>query len=137
MSLSVVVAGLGAMGSAAAFHLARRGAKVVGLDRFTPPHPFGSSHGQSRILREAYFEHPAYVPLVRRAYELWQELEAMVGEPLLRITGGLMVGEPEGELVAGTLHSAQLHGLSRGFKCRRGAASLPRFPLARPLCCCL
>ncbi|MFA0732740.1 MAG: hypothetical protein HZLCBSQH_001623 [Candidatus Fervidibacterota bacterium] len=112
MSLSVVVAGLGAMGSAAAFHLARRGAKVVGLDRFTPPHPFGSSHGQSRILREAYFEHPAYVPLVRRAYELWQELEAMVGEPLLRITGGLMVGEPEGELVTGTLHSAQLHGLS-------------------------
>jgi sarcosine oxidase len=112
MSLSVIIAGLGAMGSAAAFHLAQRGAKVIGLDKFAPPHPFGSSHGQSRIIREAYFEHPAYVPLVQRAYELWRELEAVVGEPLLRITGGLMVGEPESELVTGALRSAQLHGLA-------------------------
>jgi sarcosine oxidase len=112
MALSVIIAGLGAMGSAAAFHLAQRGAKVIGLDKFAPPHPFGSSHGQSRIIREAYFEHPAYVPLVQRAYELWRELEAVAGEPLLRITGGLMVGEPESELVTGALRSAQLHGLA-------------------------
>jgi len=112
MALSVIVAGLGAMGSAAAFHLARRGAKVLGLDKFVPPHPFGSSHGQSRIIREAYFEHPAYVPLVQRAYELWRELEEMTGERLLGITGGLMIGEPEGELVAGALRSARLHGLA-------------------------
>lgn len=67
----VVVVGLGAMGSAAAFHLARQGRKVLGLDRFKPPHSFGSSHGQTRIIREAYFEHPLYVPLVQRAYQLF------------------------------------------------------------------
>jgi len=66
----VIVAGLGAMGSATACHLALRGRRVLGLDRWTPGHVFGSSHGDSRIIREAYFEHPAYVPLVQRAYEL-------------------------------------------------------------------
>jgi sarcosine oxidase len=67
----VLIAGLGAMGSSAAFHCARRGWKVIGLDRFSPPHNFGSSHGQTRIIREAYFEHPAYVPLVQQAYRFW------------------------------------------------------------------
>jgi sarcosine oxidase len=85
----VAVVGLGAMGSAAAFHLARRGQRVLGLDRFTPPHPFGSSHGQSRIIREAYYEDARYVPLVQRAYQLWNELEQLVGRQLFRQTGGL------------------------------------------------
>src|SRR5438093_6676306 len=67
----VIIVGLGAMGSAVACHLARRGKRILGLDRFAPPHAFGSSHGQTRIIREAYFEHPLYVPLVPRAYELW------------------------------------------------------------------
>src|SRR2546430_402877 len=71
----VIIVGLGAMGSATAYHLAKRGKKVLGLDRFAPPHAFGSSHGQTRIIREAYFEHPLYVPLIQRAYELWAELE--------------------------------------------------------------
>ena len=99
------------MGSAAAHHLARRGRRVVGFDRHRPPHAFGSSHGETRIIREAYFEHPLYVPLVRRAYELWQELEAESGRRLLQITGGLMIGRPDGLLLNGALRSAEEHRL--------------------------
>jgi sarcosine oxidase len=108
----VVVAGLGAMGSAAAFHLARRGARVLGLDRFAPPHDRGSSHGRSRIIREAYFEDPLYVPLVQRAYELWDELEIAAGTQLFRRTGGLMLGPRDGAVVSGALASARRHGLA-------------------------
>src|SRR4051812_8910977 len=97
-TFDVIIAGLGAMGSAAAFHLAKRGCKVLGLDRFVPPHSFGSSHGESRIIREAYFEHPLYVPLVQRAYELWAELSNLSGQDLFLQTGGLMIGRPEGVL---------------------------------------
>lgn len=107
----VVVAGLGAMGSSALYHLARRGTRVVGLDRFQPPHTMGSSHGDSRIIREAYWEHPLYVPLVRRAYELWDELSAAAGEALYRKTGGLMLGQPHGPLVAGSVASATQYGV--------------------------
>ncbi|MEW6298487.1 MAG: N-methyl-L-tryptophan oxidase [Thermodesulfobacteriota bacterium] len=107
----VVVAGLGAMGSAIAFHLTRRNVRVVGLDRFTPPHARGSSHGESRIIRQAYFEHPAYVPLVLRAYELWRELEGSAAGPLLRITGGVVIGPRDGDLVRGALRSARQHNL--------------------------
>src|SRR5205809_4528285 len=105
----VIVAGLGAMGSAAAFHLAASGRRVLGLDRFQPPHNLGSSHGLTRIIREAYFEHPLYVPLVQRAYELWAELERVSGRKLFRQTGGLMIGPPDGVLVRGAKHSAQQH----------------------------
>src|SRR5258708_36483162 len=95
----VIVAGLGAMGSAAAYHLAAGGQRVLGLDRFQPPHQFGSSHGLTRIIREAYFEHPLYVPLVQRAYELWRNLERASGRQLLLQTGGGMIRAPEGTLV--------------------------------------
>jgi sarcosine oxidase len=105
-SFNVIVAGLGAMGSATACHLARRGQRVLGLDRWSPGHPFGSSHGDSRIIREIYFEHPMYVPIVRRAYELWRELEARTGRTLLQEVGGLMIGPPDGEVVTGTIESA-------------------------------
>jgi len=108
----VAVVGLGAMGSAAAFHLAQRGQRVLGLDRFTPPHSFGSSHGQSRIIREAYYEDARYVPLVQRAYQLWNELEQLAGCRLFRQTGGLAIGRPDGELVSGVRHSAGVHGLA-------------------------
>src|SRR6185295_3408413 len=101
----VAIVGLGAMGSAAAFHLARRGRSVVGFDRFVPPHSLGSSHGQTRIIREAYFEHPLYVPLIHRAYQLWLELERLSGHDLLRITGGLMIGPTDGVLVSGARRS--------------------------------
>src|SRR3954468_1884548 len=107
----VIVAGLGAMGSAAAFHLSKRGCKVLGLDRFRPPHVFGSSHGESRIIREAYFEHPSYVPLVQRAYQLWAELEELSGSQLLLQTGGLMIGPPDGVVVKGARTSAETHNL--------------------------
>src|SRR3954463_11098153 len=82
-TFDVIVVGLGAMGSATAQHLARRGRRVLGLEQFARGHTRGSSHGESRIIREIYFEHPLYVPIVRRAYELWHELEREVGERLL------------------------------------------------------
>jgi sarcosine oxidase len=85
----VIVAGLGAMGSAATHQLARRGRRVLGLDRFRPPHSFGSAHGLTRIIREAYFEDPRYVPLVQRAYRLWARLERASGKKLLLKTGGV------------------------------------------------
>jgi sarcosine oxidase len=106
-----VIVGLGAMGAAVGCELARRGAAVVGIDRFAPPHGHGSTHGRTRIIREAYFEHPHYVPLVQRAYELWAELEELSGTVLYRRTGGVMVGPPDGVLVRGTLASARMHGL--------------------------
>lgn len=99
------------MGSAAAYHLAKSGARVLGLDRFHPPHQFGSSHGLTRIIREAYFEHPSYVPLVQRAYELWADLEKQSQRRLLVQTGGVMVGSPRGPLVTGALSSAREHRL--------------------------
>jgi sarcosine oxidase len=105
------VVGLGAMGSAAALHLARRGAAVTGLEAIGPAHDRGSSHGESRIIRQAYFEDPAYVPLVLRAYQLWRELEVSSGQSLLEITGGVMIGPPNGEMVTGSLRSALRWGL--------------------------
>ena len=107
----VVVIGAGAMGSAAAYALARRGARVTAIDRFAPPHARGSSHGRTRIIREAYFEHPAYVPLVRRAYHLWAELERGTGRALFRRTGGLTLGAEDGVLVSGALRSAREHAV--------------------------
>jgi sarcosine oxidase len=99
------------MGSAAAWHLARRGLRVLGLDRHAPPHTLGSSHGHTRIIREAYFEHPLYVPLVQRAYELWAELGRTAGRPLMQLTGGLMIGARESGVFAGALRSAREHAL--------------------------
>jgi sarcosine oxidase len=111
-SWDVIVVGLGAMGSAIAAELASRGSRVLGLDQFDPPHALGSSHGETRIIREAYFEHPLYVPLVQRAYERWAALEAASGERLLVRTGGLSIGPPDGTLVSGALASAREHGLA-------------------------
>ncbi|MGI8856731.1 MAG: N-methyl-L-tryptophan oxidase [Thermomicrobiales bacterium] len=106
-----IVLGLGAMGSATAYHLARRGYRVLGLDANARGHKNGSSHGTTRIIREAYFEAPEYVPLVQRAYALWRELETESGRHLLTITGGLNIGTPESEFVSGARMSAQLHHL--------------------------
>ncbi len=126
----VAIAGLGAMGSAAAYHLAKRGRRVLGLDRYSPPHDLGSSHGQTRIIREAYFEDPSYVPIVRRAHELWRELQETSGRDLLLQTGGLMIGRPEDDLVKGSDTSARLHGLP----CERLSRSelVKRYPGFRP-----
>lgn len=105
------VIGLGAMGAGAIWQLAERGLSVVGFDAFHPPHDMGSSHGRSRIIREAYFEGAVYVPLVQRAYELWRQLEAAQRESLLTICGGVMIGEPSSPLVAGARGAAREHGV--------------------------
>jgi sarcosine oxidase len=99
------------MGSASVFHLAKRGWRVLGLEQLTPANMMGSSHGDSRIIREMYFEHPLYVPLVQRAYELWADLEQESGKSLMTINGGLMIGPPDGAIVGGTIRSAIEHKL--------------------------
>src|SRR5579872_6085755 len=91
-SFEIIIIGLGAHGSSALFHLAGTGKRVLGIDRYIPPHQNGSSHGQSRIIREAYHENPVYVPLLRKAYELWDELEKEAGRQLLITTGALLLG---------------------------------------------
>jgi sarcosine oxidase len=103
----VIVVGLGGMGSAAAAQVAARGARVLGIERFGPVHDLGSSHGETRIVRQAYFEHPDYVPLLRRAYEHWDRLGEALGSPLLIRTGALMIGAADSPVVTGTLASAR------------------------------
>jgi len=110
-AFDVIVVGVGGMGSAAIAHLASRGLRVLGIEQFDIGHARGSSHGITRIIRLAYFEHPSYVPLLRRAYELWRDLEAGRDEPLLHITGGLDVGWPGSEVFEGALRSCLLHDL--------------------------
>jgi sarcosine oxidase len=130
MTYDVVVAGLGAMGSAAAAHLAARGLRVLGLERFELGHDRGSSHGLTRIIRLAYFEHPAYVPLLRRAYELWRELERSAGERLLHVTGGLDVGAEGSRVFEGSLLSCRAHELPH--EVLDAAALTARFPAWAP-----
>lgn len=100
------------MGSAALHHLAAGGVKAAGFDRFAPPHAMGSSHGETRMIREAYYENPRYVPLVRRAYELWHELSASAGETMIVETGGVYAGPEDGELVSGMRQAANEHGIN-------------------------
>ena len=110
--VDLAIVGLGAMGAAIAWQAALRGLSVAGFDALDPPHPHGSTHGHSRIIREAYFEHPQYVPLVQRAYALWGELEASARVRLLQATGGLMIGRPGRTVIPGTLRAAAEHGLA-------------------------
>ena len=108
----VIVVGLGAMGGATACHLAARGAKVLGIDQYAPPHEFGSSHGETRIIRQLYYEHPLYVPLVQRSYELWRRLEQDTNQPnLLHVNGGLMLGREESGLIRGVRRAASEYNL--------------------------
>ena len=111
MTMDSIVVGLGAHGSAAAYHLAKRGRSVLGFDRFARGHTLASFGGLSRIIRLSYYEHASYVPLLKRAWGLWRELERDSGETLLAQTGGLYMGRPDGELVTGSLASARTHGL--------------------------
>lgn len=125
----VIVAGVGGMGSAAAAHLAERGLKVLGLDRYGIPNAMGSSHGASRIIRLAYFEDPAYVPLLRRSYALWRELEVRAGRRLLEMTGCLDVGAPGTRVFDGSLRSSLEHGLAH--EVLTGDELMRRFPAYR------
>ncbi|NUT36578.1 MAG: N-methyl-L-tryptophan oxidase [Hamadaea sp.] len=126
----VIVLGLGSMGSAAAYHLAARGLRVVGLDRFTPPHTRGAHAGGSRIIRMTYAEGAAYVPLLHRAYAAWREVEEASGARLVTRTGGLNIGLPESETVTGALTSAREHGLDH--EVLDAAAIRARFPAFAP-----
>ena len=118
------------MGSAALFHLARRGRRVVGIEQFVPGHDRGSSHGESRAIRLGYFEHPSYVPLARRAYENWRELERLAGEKVLTVTGVLEIGKPGSVIVEGSLAASRLHGLEHEvLGAREIAKRYPQFTL--------
>ena len=125
-----VVLGLGGMGSAAAYHLAKRGARVLGLEQFGAAHAQGSSHGHTRAIRQAYAEAPDYVPLLLRAYDLWYALEREAGERLLTVTGGLYVGPADAPNVAGAALSARTHGIAHDMLTADDIRR--RFPLLRP-----
>ncbi|WP_432834837.1 N-methyl-L-tryptophan oxidase [Dactylosporangium sp. CA-092794] len=129
-SYDVIVAGLGGMGSSAAYHLAARGQRVLGLERFGPAHDLGASHGGSRITRQSYFEDPAYVPLLLRAYELWDKLAHDSGQDLITLTGGLMMGTPDSRTVDGSRRSAERWGLPH--EMLDAAEIRRRFPLFTP-----
>ena len=107
-----IVLGLGGMGSAALFHLACRGKRVLGIERFNIPHDMGSSHGITRIIRLAYYENPAYVPLLRRSFELWRELETISHERLLVATGSIDASEEGNAVFKGSRASCELHQIS-------------------------
>lgn len=107
----VVVLGLGGVGSATLLHLARRGVRVLGIDRFNPPHTHGSSHGHTRIIRQAYFEHPQYVPLLAECYRGWQELGRLVGAEFYHEIGVLQIGPESGVVVSGVCRAAHDHNL--------------------------
>jgi sarcosine oxidase len=127
----VIVVGLGGMGAAAAYALAARGQRVLGIEQFTPAHPLGSSHGGTRIVRKAYFEKPDYVPLLQRAYQLWDELSAAFGTQLFTRCGALMLGAPDSAVVSGTLASARRWGLPHEVLDAAGLrARYPQFALA-------
>jgi sarcosine oxidase len=130
LSYDAIVAGLGGMGSAAAYHLAARGKRVLGLERHAPVHDRGSSHGESRIIRQAYFEDPAYVPLLLRAYELWEGLERETGRDLMSLVGALMIGPPDGALVSGSVASADEHGLP--YEILSASELKRRYPIFEP-----
>ena len=122
----VIVVGLGAMGSATAYQLAKRGARVLGLEAFTPAHELGSSGGLTRIIRLAYFEHPSYVPLLKAAWALWPEIEPEADDHLLEVTGGLYIGRAGSDVLDGAMLSARTHGLEH--ELLDAAESRARFP---------
>lgn len=129
-TFDVIVIGMGAHGSAALWHLSRTGRKIAGIDRFNPPHRRGSSHGQSRIIRQAYHENPLYVPLVKAAYPLWAELSELAGKPLFQKTGGLFLGAKDSIVVSGAKRSAETYDIP--FDYLDAAAIYRRFPVFRP-----
>jgi sarcosine oxidase len=126
----VIVVGLGGMGSAAAYRLASRGQRVLGLERFAPVHSHGSSHGGSRIIRQSYFEDPAYVPLLLRAYELWDRLARDSGQDIITRTGGVFLGRPDSRTVAGSLRAARQWNLPH--EVLNAAEIRGRFPTLNP-----
>lgn len=130
MIYDAIVIGLGGMGSATAYQLATRGKRVLGIEQFTPAHNKGASHGKTRVIRQSYYEDPAYVPLLLRAYELWRQIERETGTSLLHEVGGLMIGAPDSEVVTGSLRSARKYGLAHEVLDARELRR--RYPVLRP-----
>ena len=126
----VIVIGVGGMGSATVYELASRGLRVLGLERFDIPHDFGSSHGVNRVIRLAYYEHPSYVPLLRRSYERWRELESAAGEKLLYVTGSVDTGHEDSAVFSGSMRSCLEHDLPH--EILTSAELRQRFPAYRP-----
>lgn len=110
-TFDVIVIGVGSMGSAAAYYLSLGGQQVLALEQYDIPHDMGSHAGQSRIVRQTYFEHPDYVPLLLRAYDNWHDLERRIDQQLLFQTGVLYCGRPDGVVIKGNLEAARLHNL--------------------------
>ena len=106
-----IVLGVGGMGSAALLYAAKKSWRTIGIDRFEPGHARGSSHGRTRIIRQAYFEHPDYVPLLLDSYQLWEEIQSASGQHLFEETGLLQVGDPQGDVISGIRRSADEHSL--------------------------
>jgi sarcosine oxidase len=131
MRYDVIVLGLGAMGSATAQQLAQPHMRVLGIEQFVSPHDQGSSHGGTRMIRQAYWESPAYLPLVLRAYELWEKLERDAGAKLLHITGGLILGSSDSPLVTGGIAAADQHSIKYAVLSPRQIHE--RFPAITPL----
>ncbi|MEO0476017.1 MAG: N-methyl-L-tryptophan oxidase [Planctomycetota bacterium] len=122
----VIVIGVGSIGAAACCHLARRGVRVLGLEQFNIPHTLGAHHGLTRMIRKAYYEHEDYVPLLERAYELWDDLEQDSGEKVLHITGGLYMGPPDCGILTGSKRACETYGLQHELLDRRQLAE--RYP---------
>ena len=121
-----IVLGMGGFGSGALYHLGRRGVRALGIDQFHAAHDRGSSHGETRIIRQAYFEHPDYVPLLRRSYDLWRELESETGRRLMHLCGLMLAGPPDGEAISGAKLAAELHELE--IESVPAASAAVRFP---------
>ncbi|QDT90672.1 N-methyl-L-tryptophan oxidase [Gimesia algae] len=121
-----LVLGLGGMGSSALYHLSKRGLNVLGVEQFGVAHDRGSSHGETRIIRKAYFEHPNYIPLLQRAYELWHDLEQSSGKSLFNRCGLMVAGPPEGAVIRGVHLAEELYGVE--VESVSPADALERFP---------
>ena len=128
----VIIVGLGSMGSAAAWQLAKRGLRVLGLEQFSIPHSQGAHHGHSRVTRTAYFEHQDYVPLLQRSFDLWRQLEADAGQTgrILHLTGGLYMGPPDGMVVGNSRKSAERFNLPHAMLTRDEV--MQRYPFVLP-----
>jgi sarcosine oxidase len=126
----VIVLGVGGMGSSACYHLAKKGLNVLGLEQFSIPHDKGSSHGETRMIRKAYFEHPNYVPLLRRAYQLWDELEEETGQKLFNRCGMILYADESSEVYKGTFRSSEEHQLP--LEKMSAAEAMKKWPAYKP-----
>jgi sarcosine oxidase len=128
-NFDAIVIGAGAMGSSTCYQLARKGLKILCLEKYALNHSYGSSHGRTRIIRTAYYEHPRYVPLIKRAFEIWRNLEKESGRKLLKMTGGLFIGPEQSSLFSGAVRSAREHKLD--YKVLDAKQIEDRFPVFR------